>query len=351
MKTNKWDERPFIIIWEVTQACDLACQHCRASAQTERHPHELNSEESFRLIDEVVKCRPGLFILTGGDPMNRPDLLSLIRYASAQGLRVAMSPSATPKFAAAHLPTFRDAGLHRISLSIDGASQVTHDKFRGVAGTWDLTMQAIESARAADIEVQINTTFSRANISEFDEFVALMDQIKPELWSVFQLVPTGRAQSEHLLSAQQLETLFVKLARLAQKVDYAIKTTEGQHYRRVAWQEWKAEGGTKRPSPVGINDGRGFIFVSHTGDIFPSGFLPIAAANVRHKQLLDVYQNSELFTDLRDSTKLKGKCGICEYNNLCGGSRARAYALTGDYLAEESLCLYEPKSKQLSVNL
>lgn len=345
MKSHLWNEGPFIVIWEVTRSCALACQHCRASAQLKNDPRELSTEEGLRFIDMVVKAKPGVFILTGGDPMNRPDLLPLIRYAAAQGLRVAMSPSATPKFAEANLKAFADAGLERISLSIDGASRETHDRFRGVSGTWDWTMKAAELAHAAGIELQINTTFSRSNRHEFDGFVALLEQLQPKMWSVFQLVPTGRAQREDLLTGSEMERLFEKLADLAQKVDYAIKTTEGQHYRRVAWQRWKVNGGRAKPSPIGINDGRGFVFVSHIGEICPSGFLPVSAGNVRGQDLLEVYCHSPMFKNLRDSQKLKGKCGQCEYRNLCGGSRARAYALTGDYLAEESLCVYQPLPK------
>lgn len=339
---NPWAERPFIIIWEVTRACALACRHCRAEAIHRRDPRELRGEMAERFLDQVARAKPKVFVLTGGDPMMRPDLLDLVYGATRRGLQVAISPSATPRFAKADLCKFRDVGLKRVSLSIDGATRETHDAFRGVPGTWDRTMESIVAAREAGLEVQINTTFTRQNIGQFDEFVSLLAEIRPSLWSVFQLVPTGRAKCEDLLSGEELESLFEKFYDLSLRVPYPIKTTEGQHYRRVAMQHWRRNPSTPKPVLLPINDGNGFVFVSHTGDIQPSGFLPITAGNVREDELLDVYRNAPLFRELRDADLLKGKCAHCEYRALCGGSRARAYAMTGDYLAEEPLCIYQP---------
>lgn len=337
-----WNENPFIVIWEVTRACALACRHCRAEAVPHRHPMELNTEQGRAFIDQVVAANPGIFILTGGDPMSRPDLLDLVHYASSKGLRVAMSPSGTARFAHANLKAFANSGLQRISMSLDGASKESHDTFRGVKGTWEWTMAGIKAAKEAGIEVQINTTITRGNLGEFDQFVKLLEEIQPVLWSVFQLVPTGRAKMDDLLNAQEMEDLFIRMADLAQTVPYDIKTTEGQHYRRVAWQRWKERGGSKKPSPIGVNDGKGFVFVSHTGEVFPSGFLPLCAGSVRQTDLLTLYRNSPIFKQLRDPDALKGKCRRCEFRSLCGGSRARSYALTGDFLAQEALCAYQP---------
>jgi radical SAM protein with 4Fe4S-binding SPASM domain len=337
-----FDDRPFIVIWEVTRACSLACRHCRAEANLSRHPLELTTNEAFRFIEQVERCRPTLFVMTGGDPLRRLNLETLVRYATDRGLRVSLSPSATPEFARVDLREFKEAGVERISLSLDGARRDTHDRFRGVAGTWNWTMEAIANAALAGVPIQINTTFTRQNLGEFDDFVRLLNEIRPVLWSVFQLVPTGRGRVEDLLTAEEMEGLFERLHRLSLTAPYDIKTTEGQHYRRVVLQQ--ARGG--RPSgaraPLGINDGKGFVFVSHVGNIQPSGFLPLTAGNVRNEELLDVYRNSPLFRELRNPSLLKGKCSRCQFKSICGGSRARAYAMTGDYLGEEPLCVYQP---------
>ena len=337
-----FDDRPFIVIWEVTRACSLACRHCRGEANLSRHPLELNTEEAFRFIEQVERCRPTLFVMTGGDPIRRLNLEALVRHATERGLRVSLSPSATPEFARADLGEFKTAGVERISLSLDGARRETHDHFRGVPGTWNWTMEAIANAALAGIPIQINTTFTRQNLGDFDEFVALLDEIRPALWSVFQLVPTGRGKVDDLLTAEQMEDLFERLARLSLTAPYDIKTTEGQHYRRVVLQQARGGKPSGTRAPLGINDGKGFVFVSHIGNIQPSGFLPLTAGNVRKDELLEVYRNSPLFRELRNPSLLKGKCGRCEYKTICGGSRARAYAMTGDHLGEEPLCVYEP---------
>ena len=337
-----FDDRPFIVIWEVTRACSLACRHCRAEANLSRHPLELNTEEAFRFIEQVERCHPTLFVMTGGDPIRRLNLEPLIRHATNRGLRVSLSPSATPEFAAADLTEFKAAGVERISLSLDGARRETHDKFRGVAGTWNWTMEAIANAALAGIPIQINTTFTRQNLCEFDAFVRLLDEIRPALWSVFQLVPTGRGKTDDLLTAEQMEQLFERLARLSRTAPYDIKTTEGQHYRRVVLQQARGAKPSGARAPLGINDGKGFVFVSHIGNIQPSGFLPLTAGNVRKDELIEVYRNSPLFRELRNPSLLKGKCGRCEFKTICGGSRARSYAMTGDYLGEEPLCSHQP---------
>jgi radical SAM protein len=366
-----FEKRPFVVIWEVTRACSLVCRHCRASAKVHRHPLELTTEEASRFIDQVVRAAPPLFILTGGDPVRRPDLETIVEYAAQRGLRVGLSPSATPEFVRKDLRDLKRRGVARISLSLDGATRETHDRFRGVPGTWDWTMQAIANAAAAELPIQINTTFTRQNLSEFDGFVERLAEIKPVLWSVFQLVPTGRGKTQDLLTGEEMEWLFHQLYELSKTAPYDIKTTEGHHYRRVVLQQEKLNGGSGPPAsgssdarpplqagvvpgplsgfglrtraPLGINDGKGFVFVSHVGEICPSGFLPLVAGNVRTSELLDVYQHSPIFRQLRDTSLLKGKCGRCEYKNICGGSRARAFALTGDYLAEEPLCVYQPR--------
>lgn len=331
-----------IVIWEMTRACALACRHCRAEAQHCPHPLELSSAESALLIDQIARARPTVLVLTGGDPMHRADLADRIAQASQAGLRVALSPSATPAFLRADLRALRQAGLQRISMSLDGAIPETHDAFRGIRGTWDWTMEAIKQIRDAGIELQINTTFTRQNLHEFIDFTKLLHQIAPVLWSVFQLVPTGRGKCADLLDAEEMEELFLRLWELSLTAPFDIKTTEGMHYRRVVAQQNKRHGIRVPTPPIGVNDGRGFVFISHTGEVFPSGFLPLPAGNIKQRELLDIYRDSPVFQELRDEEALGGKCGLCEFRKLCGGSRARAYAMTGDYLAEEPLCAYIP---------
>lgn len=336
------DDHPFLVIWEMTQACSLACRHCRASAMDRPHPLELNTEDSLRLIDQVAACHPAVFVLTGGDPLRRPDLLPLIRRANSKGVRVALTPSGTPELAAADFHELKEAGVARLALSLDGATEARHDRFRGVPGTWQWTMEAILKAEEAGIPIQINTTMTRQNLGEFDAFAELLEEIRPVLWSVFQLVPTGRAVLADLLTGEETEDLFQRLYRLSQTASYDIKTTEGHHYRRVMLQNKPAGTRITQRAPLGINDGKGFVFVSHTGQIFPSGFLPLPTGNVRKDDLLEVYRKNDLFRQLRDPDRLQGKCGYCEFRNICGGSRARAFAMTGNYLAEEPLCTYQP---------
>lgn len=316
----------------------LACRHYRAEAIHQRDPHELRGEIVSRFLDQVARAKPKVLVLTGGYP------LDIVAGATERGIPVAMSPNATPRLVKTDLCKFRDVGLKRVSLSIYGATRKTHSAFRGVKSTVDRTMKNIFAAREAGLEVQINTTFTRQNVGQFDESVWLLAKIEPSLWSVFQLVPTGRAQTTDLLSGEELETLFERLYELSLCVPYPINTTEGQHYRRVALQQWRRNPSISKPSPLSINDGNDFVFISHTGDIQPSGFLPINAGNVCKDELLDVYRESPLFRELRDADLLKGKCGYCEYRALCGGSRARAYAMTGDHLAEEPLYTYVPET-------
>ena len=354
-----FSERPYIVIWEVTQACDLACVHCRASAQSRRNPLELSTEEGKRLIDEIAQMQVPVFVLTGGDPIKRPDLFELIEHARSVGVRVSLTPSATPLLTRDVIQRLRQAGLARLAVSVDGSYREVHDAFRGMSGSFDRTMEAIEWANEVGLPVQINTTFSRSNVGDFGNIAALMETKRIALWSVFFLVPTGRGRIAELLSADEFEGVFAKLYQLSKRAHFHIKTTEAQHYRRYMLQQQVAErrnGGerlgdntakvqdTIGRAPRGLNDGKGFVFVSHLGEVFPSGFLPFSAGNVRSDSLSRIYRESSIFQQLRDDSQLGGKCGACEFRHICGGSRARAYALTGDPLAEESCCSYVPKN-------
>ena len=355
--TINFNERPFLAIWEVTQACDLACGHCRASAQPDRHPDELTTEEGKNLINQIAALQVPVFVLTGGDPVKRPDLLELIDYARVVGVRVSLTPSATPLLTREIIFKLEQSGLARLAVSLDGATAATHDAFRGMSGSFARTLNAICWANEAGLPVQINTTFSRRNIREIDILVALMESLKIALWSVFFLVPTGRGQLSDLLNADEFERIFSRLYRLSRTAGFDIKTTEAQHYRRFLLQQRVAERKSgiapttpaERPAdmigraPRGLNDGKGFVFISHTGEVFPSGFLPLTAGNLRQQSLASIYRDSPLFRSLRDIAQLGGKCGHCEFKEVCGGSRSRAYALTGDPMAEEPCCSYIPR--------
>jgi len=241
INTTDFNERPFIAIWEVTQACDLACVHCRASAQPDRNPEELSTDEGKRLIDQIAALQVPVFVLTGGDPIKRPDLFELIEYARSVGVRVSLTPSATPLLTRDVVVRLKEAGLARLAVSMDGASAETHDAFRGMSGSFARTLDAVRWANEIGLPVQINTTFSRRNINEIDAIVGLMEKLKITLWSVFFLVPTGRGKLNDLLSAEEFESVFAKIYRLSRTASFDIKTTEAQHYRRYLLQQRVAE--------------------------------------------------------------------------------------------------------------
>lgn len=346
MNYDGFDERPFLVFWEITRACALTCKHCRAEAQAQRHPEELTHHEACRLIRQLADLNPPMLVLTGGDPLMRKDALDLVREATAQGLHVGLSPSATQRLLNANFAEIKEAGVERISLSLDGATRETHDAFRGISGTFDRTLTAVQRAHDAGLSVQINTTLTRSNLAEYAAFKELMFQLKPAMWSVFLLVPTGRAQASELPAAEDIERIFQDMASLVGKAPFAIKTTEGHHFRRVLIQTHGAEG-KRRPglrSPLGIRDGRGVMFISHTGVVSPSGFLPFDCGNVRSAHPAEIYRTHPLFVSLRDNDALGGKCGRCEFRTVCGGSRARAFGLTGDPFAEDPACGYQPRS-------
>ncbi|HWR53884.1 MAG TPA: radical SAM protein [Bryobacteraceae bacterium] len=340
-----FSEAPFLVIWEVTQACDLACVHCRASAEPARNPFELNTQQGYELLDEIRRFGDPLMVFTGGDPLKRPDLMQLIRHSTGIGLRTTVTPSATPLLTREAILDFKNAGVARMAISMDGPDAATHDGFRRVTGSFERTLYALDTARDLGLETQVNTTVTRRTVERLPEIARIVADKGAKLWSVFFLVTTGRAAAEDDLTAEEYEEVFKFLYETARAAPFEIKTTEAQHYRRYVAQQRKRDGGqvAARTAGAGINDGKGFVFVSHTGNIYPSGFLPVSAGNIRHDSLVDTYRNSPLFLTLRDSGRLGGKCGKCEFRNLCGGSRSRAFALTGDFLAEESRCTFQPR--------
>jgi radical SAM protein len=292
--------------------------------------------------------RVPLFVLTGGDPLKRPDLMPIVQYACRRGVRTSLTPSTTPLLVRNAIFDLKASGLMRLAVSLDGSTAELHDGFRGVPGSYQRTLDAIEWCHEAGLPVQVNTTVSKNNLADINNMIELLKSVGVVLWSVFFLVPTGRAQQRDLLSPEQHEQVFAKLYQTSKQVRFHIKTTEGQHYRRYALQRKASECDSCTEqnlistAPKGVNDGKGFMFVSHVGEVYPSGFLPLSAGNVLWEPLADIYQGSPLFRALRDSSQLKGKCGACDFKELCGGSRARAYALTGDPLGEEPCCAYMP---------
>lgn len=346
---------PFMVIWEVTRACDLACAHCRASAMPLRHPGELTTEEGHALLDEIRRFGHPLFIFTGGDPLRRPDIFDLIGHARSIGLRVGLSPSGTPLLTPENIGRAASAGLHAISISIDGPTAGVHDGFRGVPGSFEWCLRGARAADREGLALQINSTITRHNLEHLEAMAELVGTLGARRWSVFFLVPVGRGEGLERMSAQEHEMALATLYDLSNRYPFRIKTTEAQHYRRVAMERLSAEKGLPLEALAqatrsgfgrflpGINSGKGFLFISHTGEIYPSGFLPLACGNVRNESLVEVYQEHPVFRALRDPERLKGRCGQCAFRSLCGGSRARAYALTGDYLAEDPACSHVPE--------
>ena len=349
-----FDQSPMLVIWEVTQACDLACVHCRASAQPERNTEELTTEQGYGLLDQIKSFGDPLMVFTGGDPLKRPDLYDLIRYSVKIGLRTNVTPSATPLLTTEAIDRFKAAGVTRMAISVDGHDAASHDDFRGIPGTFDRAMLALRHARDIGLDTQFQTTVTRRNMAHLPEIGEIVKEMRSKMWSLFFLIVTGRALENDDLLPEEYEQVFAFMYDLSKTAPFAIKTTEAMHYRRYIAQRMKEEHGPQRNAPAkeiafrtaGVSDGKGFVFVSHKGEIYPSGFLPITGGNVLRDSLPDVYRNSELFKTLRDTSAREGKCGICEYQKICGGSRSRAYALTGDFMASDPRCVYQPHAAE-----
>ena len=344
---QRFAEAPLVVIWEVTRSCDLACVHCRASAIPLREPDELTTSEGKELVREVKRFGKPLMVFTGGDPLKRPDMNELIAAAKQEGLVPFLSPSGTPLLTHAALHSARQSGLTGVSISLDGSQERLHDSFRGVEGSFRWSLEGAAAAVGLGLTLQINTTLTRHNLADLPAIADLVGALEARRWTVFLLVPTGRAEASRQITPEECEQAFQWLAQIAPKVPFRIKTTEGPHYRRVAMQSGLMDEGDPSPGGrfvSGMNDGSGFVFISSRGEIHPSGFLPISAGNVRHASLVQTYREHPLFVALRDPERLKGRCGRCEYRWICGGSRSRAYAATGDYLGEDPACAYQPSS-------
>ncbi len=343
--------RPNLVYWEVTRACRLACRHCRAEAIPERPPGELDTEAGLALLAAIARFGRPLprLVLTGGDPLERPDLFDLIAAARRLGLPVSLTPSVTPNLRPEILPRLREAGVDSVALSLDGSTPERHDGIRGIPGTFAATLEAARWVRAAGLALQINTLVARETVDDLPAIARLVAELGIMRWSLFFLIPVGRGRLLGELPPGRAERVIRWLLDLAEEAPFAVKTTEAMHVRRVVIERLRRAGwddaaiaDSHWARGFGINDGRGIVFVSAEGRIYPSGFLPLAVGDVRRDDLVTVYREAELLRALRDPGALRGKCGVCEFGAVCGGSRARAFAATGDPLASDPLCPYRP---------
>lgn len=349
-----FNQAPLLVIWEVTRACALACRHCRASALDLRDPNELTLEEGKTLLKDIRDMGTPIVVLTGGDPLQRSDLEELVRHGKELGLRMGTIPAGTPRLTRERLESIQQSGVDQLAFSIDAPNARDHDNFRQVPGSFDLTMQGAQWASDLGIPLQINTVFHRGNKHQVYKLSDLVAELGVVFWEVFFLVPTGRGSELEGCSAEEMEEIFAHLYEVSTSAPFVVKVTEAQHYRRYVQrqEDHQEQAGQLRevrsskghPGSIGrstkvVNAGKGFCFVDHTGNIQPSGFLPETRGNVRTHSISEVYRNDSFFMDLRDLSKLEGRCATCGYRETCGGSRSRAFAVTGNPFAEEPFCV------------
>lgn len=338
----------------MTQACALACRHCRAEAVPNPHPDELSFEQSVAFLRQIPDFGDPLpqLILTGGDPLARENLFELIDQARALGIGLSITPAATPKLTREILVRLQEHGVDGLGLSLDGSTAERHDSIRGVPGTFDRTMQALAWAQELGMPLQVNTLVSAETADDIPAIYELLKKFAVTRWSLFFLISVGRGKVLQPLSPEDGEGLMDWIYETSLMAPFTVATTEAPSYRRFALSKMRAEGKTgdeiKRTGAYrgfGIRDGHGIMFVSNTGDICPAGFLPLVAGNVRKDRVADIYRNSPTFRELHDPSQFEGRCGYCEYHSICGGSRARAFGATGNPLAEDPFCAYEPHNQ------
>jgi heme b synthase len=354
---------PHIVAWESTVACNLACVHCRASAQTVPEPDELTTGEVFDLIDQLAAFSRPIFVISGGEPLMRPDIFDIAAYGTRRGLRVAVSPNGT-LITPDVVHKLAKAGVKRISVSIDGSTAERHDAIRGVPGAFDAAMEGLAAARRGELGFQLNTTVMRQTRDDLPAVRDLAVRIGAKAWHVFMLVPTGRGKIDDEVSPQEYEEILHEIYDMTKDSPIPIRVTCGPHFMRVVAQNRKHERarphgqpnlvrprGNGRQHPGGLDHttrgclaGDGYCFISYRGEVTPCGYLPVVAGNVRQTPFREIYVDSALFRSLRNLEGYGGKCGVCEFLRLCGGCRARAYSLTGDLLAGEPYCVYEPRA-------
>lgn len=348
-----YDQAPRLVYWEATQNCALACVHCRAAAISSHHPDQLTTSEARTLLEEIAAFNgeplPHL-VITGGDPLSRADLFPLIAYGQSLGLSVSVTPAGTAALTPQIIERFREAGVASLALSLDGSTAEIHDAFRGVAGSFNWTLNGARTIIEQGIPLQLNTMVTAETLSDLPQIHELVKELGITRWALFFLIGTGRGSALAEIDPAQSERLLNWLWELNRgpETTFAIKTTEAHHYRRIGVQRMLRRMSEEQIATTpfarafGIRDGNGIVFVSHRGEVFPSGFLPLSAGNVRRSHLADIYRHSPLFRSLRDAEQLTGKCGDCQFRIVCGGSRARAYAATGDPLASDPLCVFQP---------
>ena len=343
-----YDQSPVMIYWEVTQACDLSCRHCRAQAIKEFDKFELSTQECKVLLLQIAqfnaKHLPHL-VMTGGDPLKRDDIYELISYGIKMGLDISLAPSGTPLLTKEALTKLKDAGVKSISLSLDGSSAQIHDAFRMVSGCFDRTINAAKIAFDLNLPFQINTLASKNTLNDLPKIYNLVSSLNPMTWSIFFLIKTGRGSVLNEITPTEAEKLYEWLYEISKKSNFQIRTTEAPSFRRVYLSKIKSDGYSDMSIQrgFGVRDGNGIMFISRRGQIFPSGFLPVSAGNVRNDDIIEIYRNSQVFKNIRDLNNLEGKCSYCEFRYICGGSRARAYAKTQNYMESDPICSYQPK--------
>ncbi len=345
---------PRLVAWEITRSCNLSCVHCRAAAEYGPYEGELNTEKALNLLDEISEVGSPIIILTGGEPLMRPDIFEVAKYGTDKGLKMVMAPNGT-LITEETAKKMADSGIKRISISIDGATKEKHDDFRGVKGAYDAAMNGIRLAKEAGIEFQINTTISKMNYKEIPRILELAEKLGAAAHHIFLLVPTGRGKYiiDQEIDAREYENTLNWFYDQREKVSLQLKATCAPHYYRILRQRAKEDGKKVTFESHGLDAvtrgclaGTGFCFISHVGVIQPCGFLDLNCGDITKQTFGDVWNNSPEFLNLRDFKKLEGKCGICEYVKVCGGCRARAYEAKGNYMAEEPLCSYNPVKKK-----
>jgi AdoMet-dependent heme synthase len=346
-----YSRTPMNVYWEMTQSCALACRHCRAEAISTPHPDELNHAESLAFVNQI----PGFgspiptLILTGGDPLARPDLFEVIDEARRLNIPVSITPAATPALTREVLVRLKEHGVEGLGLSLDGSTAARHDSIRGVPGTFDLTVKALGWAQELGIPVQVNTLTAAETASDLP---AIYEALKPfglARWSLFFLISVGRGKVLQPLTPEEGESVMEWIHETSRVAPFTVSTTEAPSFRRVALEKLREEGLTGEEirrigatRSYGIRDGHGIVFVSNTGDICPAGFLPLPVGNVRRHNIVEMYRYSPLFRQLHDSRNFEDRCGVCDHRSMCGGSRSRAFASTGNPLAADPICLYQP---------
>lgn len=333
-----YSEAPLVVTWELTQACDLACDHCRADANPERDVDELSTEEAIDLFEQVADFeRNPFFVFSGGDPLKRPDVFELLSAADDIGLKPAITPATTSLLTDDTVEQLASAGARRMALSLDGATPAAHDEFRGEEGTFERAMRAAETASDIGLPLQINTTVTANTVDQLPGIADIADELDVVMWEVFFLVPIGRGTQLEQLSPDQARQVMEWLYDRSTTSTYRVITVEAPFYRRVARERQRDTG--QEPRSAGTTGaGNGFVFVSHTGDVYPSGFLPLSAGNVRSESIVDIYKESHLMNQLRERNAFSGPCGSCPATSHCGGSRSRAYATTGEPTGSDPLC-------------